>query len=161
METTLTVIPVDLSIILRVVLAFGWGIGWAAYIELHRHGQFLATERTWITVVIGVGVDLAIAWPGDWYVVTLVISASSIGIIARSLMNEQKAASINWQGYKVKHGLEDAAAIVGNVIRQLQTILDKNNLPAGDVANISRALNDTHKLKETIIAARRGETLSK
>lgn len=161
MGATLTVIPVDLLLILRVLLAFGWGWSWAAYLQFTERGQFLAQKRTWVTVVVGVGVDLLIAWPAGWYTITLVIAASSIGIIFRSLSNEEKADDVNWQGYKVKHGLEDAAAIVSDVIKQLQRILDENQLPAPEVAAISRTLSRTQKLKETILAARRGETLSK
>lgn len=161
MDGNFAVISLDYPLILRVLLAFGWGIGWAAYLELHRHGQFLATERTWLTVVIGIGVDLAIAWPGDWYVVALVIGASSVGVIARSLMNEQRQASVNWQGYKVKHGLEDAAVVVADVIRKLEDLLTGGELPAGASSEISKTLSRAQRLKEIIIAARRGDTLAK
>lgn len=73
-------------------LAFIWGLFWACYLQFTRLGRFLAVQRTWITVVIGVGVDLIIArrfmsnkeW---WWLVTM-IAMSSIPIIGRSLFNE-------------------------------------------------------------------------
>lgn len=158
MNETITYISVDLLLILRVLLAFGWGFAWAAYLQFTRHGQFLALERTWLTVVIGIGVDLLIAYPGDWYTITLIISFSSIGIIFRSLINESKRDATNWAGYKIKHGLEDAAAVVGEVVTHLEDILQSNNLAASDVASISKILSRAQRLKEIIIAARRGDT---
>jgi hypothetical protein len=161
MDTTLAQISVDLVLILRVLLGFLWGAGLAAYLQLTRHGQFMATERTWLTVVAGIGVDLLIAYPGDWWTVVAVITASSVGIITRSLLNEQKRDEVNWTGYKVKHGLEDAAAVAMEVIKLLGDTLQTNGLPAKDVAQISQTLAKALRLKEIILAARRGETLSK
>ena len=55
-------------------------------------GRFMAARLTWLTVVIGIGVDLAIALfiiPLDaWLRIAGVIAASSIAIIARSLLND-------------------------------------------------------------------------
>ena len=50
----------------------------------------MAKERTWLTVVAGIGVDLLIAYPAGWWTILFVISASSLGIIARSLINEHR-----------------------------------------------------------------------
>lgn len=161
MTVPITYISVDLLLILRILLAFGWGFAWAAILQFTRHGQFLAMERTWLTVVIGVGVDLLIAYPADWYTIALVISFSSVGIIVRSLLNESKRDETNWHGYKVKHGLEDAAALIGEIITRLEKILQTNSLPPADVAAISQALGRAGRLKETILAARRGDTLTK
>ena len=53
---------------------------------------WLAVNRTWLAVVIGVGVDLVmlllILAPRTWASVAGVIAASGIGIIVRSLYNE-------------------------------------------------------------------------
>lgn len=69
-----------------------WGIAWALFLQWTTLGRFLAIRRTWITVVIGVGVDLVLVlaiipftW---WWRVLAVIVLSSLGIIARSLINE-------------------------------------------------------------------------
>jgi hypothetical protein len=161
MDTVMTVISVDLLLILRVLLAFGWGFAWAAYLQFTDHGRFLAIERTWLTVVVGIGVDLLIAYQADWWTVMMVISVSSVGIIIRSLWNERHRDTTNWTGYKVKHGLEDAAATVADVISRLEQILADNHLPAGEVAAISQTLGRAQRLKEIILAARRGETLVK
>lgn len=161
MTGNVALISIDYPMILRVLLAFAWGIGFATYLETNRHGQFLVSERTWLTVVIGIGVDLLIAYPGDWWTVLTVIAASSVGIIARSLMNEQQRDTVNWQGYKVKHGLEDAAVVVADVIRKLEDLLTAGEMPAAASSEISRTLSRAQRLKEIIIAARRGDTLAK
>jgi len=74
------------------ILAFFWGAIWASLLQFTRLGRFLALKRTWVTVVIGVGVDLLLvkaflSW-ADWLRLAAVIGLSSVGIIARSLINE-------------------------------------------------------------------------
>ena len=69
-----------------------WGGLWALFLQWHPWGQWLAIKRTWLTVVIGVGVDLAILllvleWSA-WTSVAGVIAVSGIGVIVRSLYNE-------------------------------------------------------------------------
>jgi len=74
-----------------LILAAIWGAFWALFLQTTGPGKFLAARRAWLTVVIGIGVDLAILWaliPAQWPIVAGVITASSIGIIARSLANE-------------------------------------------------------------------------
>ena len=79
-------------IALTAILALIWGAIWALFLQMHPWGQWLAIKRTWLTVVIGVGVDMALLLLvldiGTWSAVAAVIAASSIGIIARSLYNE-------------------------------------------------------------------------
>jgi hypothetical protein len=69
-----------------------WGAIWAAFLQWHRLGRFLAVKRTWITVVIGVGVDLLLVLLvvslETWLYVVAVLAASSVPIVARSLYNE-------------------------------------------------------------------------
>ena len=81
---------------LEFFLAVFWGFLWAATLQFTRLGQFLARRRAWVTVVVGVGGDLAIALfvvPWDaWWRVALIVVASSAGIIFRSLWNEKQAA---------------------------------------------------------------------
>lgn len=77
---------------LALCLAFVWGVIWALFLQFHRYGRWLAVRRTWITVVVGVGVDLALLAllldPHTWVTVAAVVAASSVGVIVRSLVNE-------------------------------------------------------------------------
>lgn len=79
-------------IALTAILALIWGAIWALFLQLHPWGQWLAIKRTWLTVVIGVGVDMALLLLvldiRTWSAVAAVIAASSVGIIGRSLYNE-------------------------------------------------------------------------
>jgi hypothetical protein len=79
-------------IILAAILALVWGGIWAVVLQRTALGHYLARRRTWITVVVGVGVDivimrLALSWE-ELAVVFIVVAASSTGVIARSLVNE-------------------------------------------------------------------------
>ena len=77
-----------------LLLAAVWGVVWALFLQRHPWGQWLAVRRTWLTVVAGVGVDLALLATvldlATWLTVAGVIAASSIGIIARSIANERR-----------------------------------------------------------------------
>lgn len=74
------------------LLALIWGVIWSAYLQFFRLGRFLAEKRTWLTVVIGVGVDLLILYPlvprREWIKFFSIIALSSVAIIFRSLWNE-------------------------------------------------------------------------
>lgn len=69
-----------------------WGVLWALFLQCTEAGQFLVLRRTWLTVAVGIGVDLLILLallPLEmWLMVVGVIGASAVGIIARSLLNE-------------------------------------------------------------------------
>ena len=77
-----------------LLLAAVWGVVWALFLQYHPWGQWLAVRRTWLTVVAGIGVDLALLATvldlAAWLLVAGVIAASSIGIIARSIANERR-----------------------------------------------------------------------
>lgn len=80
--------------VLACILAFFWGGIWAAFLQFTRAGQFLAAKRTWITVVVGLGLDLLILllvlpWQ-IWLQVFFVIVFSAVLIILRSLVNEYR-----------------------------------------------------------------------
>lgn len=154
MDHELTQISVDLLLIARVLAAFSWGVGWAAFLQFNRQGQFLAERRTWITVVIGVGLDLLIAYPGDWWTVVLIISFSSLGVIFRSLWNEAQGV-VSPSSYKLKHHLEDIAALTDTAIDQLTALLDAN-LSGAHVAAVSRILANIHQIHDHVIDARNG-----
>lgn len=76
-----------------LLLALIWGAIWALFLQLTRPGRFLAFRRTWITVVVGVGVDLLLALVvvpfAHWWPTALLVVISGLPIIVRSLYNEQ------------------------------------------------------------------------
>jgi hypothetical protein len=78
---------------LRIIAAV-WGAIWALCLQKTQWGRWLALHRTWLTVVVGVGVNLAIlcfVLPRKlWFSVAEVFALSSIGIILRSLINEYR-----------------------------------------------------------------------
>lgn len=86
------------------IIALIWGIVWASFLQFHHLGRFLALKRTWLTVVIGIGIDLLIALRlipfVYWQRVLTVIALSSIGIIFRSLANELAEVDEELNGYK-------------------------------------------------------------
>ncbi|MBN2390731.1 MAG: hypothetical protein JXR84_08410 [Anaerolineae bacterium] len=81
-------------VLFSIILALFWGVLWAGFLQFNPAGRYLALRRTWLTVVIGVGVDLLIlatVIPLEaWLPTCTVIAASSLGIIARSLYNEHQ-----------------------------------------------------------------------
>ena len=144
----------DWSLIGRCFLALLWGGLWALFLQYHRMGHFLVAERTWITVVVGVGVDLLIAFGGDWWTCAAVIVFSSIGIIARSLINEQRPRLPS--GYKVLWGLEDAMACSLELVGILEGLVEGEQ-DGKRVVGMSQALRLAHRLNELARDARRGE----
>jgi len=99
---------------LGVFLGLFWGAVWAAFLEWIPFGRFLVKRRTWITVVVGVGGDLAIALGTvdfeAWQQVTLIVAASALPIILRSLLHESgETASVRLPN-KVIWGVEDILA---------------------------------------------------
>ena len=148
-------ITVDLGLIARCSVALLWGILWACAIQFNRLGKFLVQERTWISVVIGVGVDLLIGIGATWWVMWLVFAFSSIGIIARSLINEHEY-NPDVNSYKHKWILGDSIDLLGDVIGYLERALDAEG---GADAHMyaSKALTQTHKAQRLIEVARYGQ----
>lgn len=96
-----------MMVILACVLAGVWGVVWAAVLQFTRLGAFLAVKRTWLTVVIGVGMDLLILllvvdWL-EWLLVCAVVGCSSLGMVGRSLYNEAMETD------EILNGFKDAA----------------------------------------------------
>ncbi len=79
---------------LSLILAGVWGCIWAALLQHTTWGRFLALRRAWLAVVIGIGVDLLILLAviplTAWLSICAIIACSAIGIIGRSLANEQR-----------------------------------------------------------------------
>jgi len=75
-----------------VLSELAFGVLWAAILQHTAWGRRLAQRRTWITVVIGVAGTVLLAWPVLPIVflwrITIAFCCSSVGIIARSLVNE-------------------------------------------------------------------------
>lgn len=114
----------EITFFWRVFAAFCWGLGWAVYLQFSRRGRWLAEERTWITVVVGIGVDLLIAFNADWLTCAAVIIASSGGIIWRSLVNEKKRAGLGrnktlWAFEDVVVLTKEAMEIADDVVESL------------------------------------------
>ena len=93
LKVTLSFAVVALPLGLVFGLALAWGIAYALALEKVAFLRWLVDKRTWITVVIGVGVDLALAFfivPFEWWWrVALVVVLSAMGIIARSIYLER------------------------------------------------------------------------
>jgi hypothetical protein len=76
------------------LLALFWGMGYALFLWGTGPGRFLRLRRTWLSVVIGVGVDLLIGllvvdvrvWAG----LAGVVSCSAVGIVVAALSGEYR-----------------------------------------------------------------------
>lgn len=75
-----------------LILALFWGFVLAGFLQFVPIGRFLAKRRTWITVVVGIGLDLVLGYlmlPWEaWLAMVEIVALSSVGIIVRSLYNE-------------------------------------------------------------------------
>ncbi len=75
-----------------------WGSLWAICLQHTHWGRKLAARRTWLTVLIGIGMTVILMWPILPLVALVKIGAafvlSSIGIIARSLTNENRVDKV-------------------------------------------------------------------
>lgn len=157
MNQELFQISVDLWLISRLCIGFIWGATWAAFIQFNRQGQFLVRRRTWITVVIGIGIDLLIAYQADWNTTTLVIGMSAIGIIFRSLWNESQDHELNDNSYKLKWALMDGIALADKVVSSLTRLLADEPLSQPVMVQVSKTLAVAHQIKLLLKEARKGE----
>lgn len=76
-----------------IVLAAVWGTGYALFLQTYP-GRFLAARLTWLSVVIGIGVDLVIAAVAIGLETALLvgglIALSAVPIVVRSFVNEMR-----------------------------------------------------------------------
>lgn len=142
-------ISVDLLLIGRLLLALIWGILFAVCLQFTKKGKFLADERTWITVVVGVGVDLALSFGGDWWTVVGVIAFSSLGLIFRSLWNEEKTSSRGSGRTKMMWALEDVIVICRELIDLLTLLISDQTGEIPD-AKIAEALSLAYQIKDRV-----------
>lgn len=84
----------SIGFVIAVFLAVFWGIAWAMALQFTRWGRWLVLRRTWLSVVVGVGVDLLIVAAflpfEEWLRLVAVIALSSLGLVFRSIHNEHK-----------------------------------------------------------------------
>ncbi len=101
----------DTATIFGLALGIIWGIVWALFLQRTYAGRFMAARLTWLSVVIGIGVDLIIAFfvvPFEaWIRIAAIITLSSIGIIVRSLLND---SSDHRALIERKHGDQNTSA---------------------------------------------------
>jgi hypothetical protein len=109
-----------------------------------------------VTVVAGVGVDLLLGIGAPWWTLWLIVACSSVGIIARSLLNEHAETEPALNRYKTKWQMEDTIDRCGDVIGALEQALAAHD-EATRVQHISQALTAAHQASRDITAARYGE----
>lgn len=151
-------ISIDSLLILRLVGAFVWGFIWAIFIYKARSGISLRQDHTWVTVVIGVGVDLLVSFQADWWTVAAVIALSSVGVIGFSTFYPHKDESPT--GYKIIGYIEDATALCLRTIRDLEEALDASENGKMSLA-LSKVLANIHKAHALMVMARGGEFMKR
>jgi len=152
---------------LDIVLALFWGCLWAAFLQFVRIGQWLAEKRTWVTVVIGVGVDLLIAWfvidVESWVRVALIVAASGLGIIYRSIYNEHHERELGDRPRlpnKTLWSLDDVHdGLYVRMEQNLRAIEEMaHNMGSSDIlAGCAMVQRDLEKVRRRVLDARRGE----
>ncbi len=77
-----------------LLLAGLWGTLYALWLQRTRQGAFLAARMTWLSVVIGCGVNLLIALlvmdVSTWLLLVGLFVTSGVPIVIRSLSNEHR-----------------------------------------------------------------------
>jgi len=146
---------VDLILIARCLGGLLWGILWAVFIQYHRMGRFLVTARTWIAVVVGVGVDLLLGIGAPWWALWLIVGLSSIGVITRSLLNEHAQTAPALNRYRTKWQMEDTLDECGDIIGLLDQALTAATLATAQ-ERVSQALAKVHHAQRLMTAARYG-----
>lgn len=153
MEEPLVLISLNPVFFLRLFVAFSWGIGYALFIQFHPWGRYLAEERTHYSVVIGIIVDLGIAFKEDWATIAMVITVSYIGIFIRSTYNERN--KVPRLPNKTQWNLADITTLALDQIAILTTIMnDAQNLPQDIIKPLSTILLKTHRIKAKVEDAR-------
>lgn len=150
-------ISLNLVLILRLLLAFFWGWSLALFLQFTHIGKFWAEERTWLTVVIGVGVDWLISYDGSalWWTMGGILATSAVGILARSWHNENRDAGNPRLPNKTQWSLDAANTYTQDMISILSRALSETDRVA-QIGNISNSISLAHQIQAKIIDARRG-----
>jgi hypothetical protein len=147
-------LSIDLLLIGRCSAAIVWGVLFAVFLQYNRMGQFIAEKRTWLAVVIGVGADLLLGTGAAWWQLWMIVAFSSIGIIARSLINEHNAPEPALNAYRTKWEMQDAIDFCGDAIGLLTAGLESEEAELRGKA--SKALAQVYKAQRLITEARYG-----
>lgn len=147
-------LSVDLLLIGRCLGALVWGILLAVFLQYSRMGQFIADKRTWLAVVLGVGADLLLGTGAAWWELWLIVAFSSVGIIARSLINERNAPEPALNAYRTKWEMQDAIDASGDAIGLLTAGLESEEAELRGKA--SKALAQVYKAQRLMTEARYG-----
>lgn len=71
------------------LLALSWGFVYATFLWLTGPGRFLRLRRTWVSVVVGIGVDLLIGLLvveiAAWLRLAAIVALSGVGIVGFAL----------------------------------------------------------------------------
>lgn len=147
---------VDLLLIGRCLAAVLWGVLLALTLQFTRVGQYLSERQMWFVVSVGAGVNLLIGFNAAWLTLVLIFAGSSLGIIARAVINQSRQAEPDLHAYRTKWGMEDAIDRLGDLIGLLQRTLEEGN---GDkkASLVSQALSKAHQAQRAITTARYGE----
>lgn len=145
----------DLLTFLRAFGGLLWGGAWAAALQFSRKGQFLAIERTWITVVVGVGIDMAIAYGGDWWTVMIVLFFSSLPIIYRSIHNEQ-TQPVEFRRNKVLWNIGDVQALLQDLGQIIDQVLE-TELPQPALRRMQEMIRLVKRMDQKLRDANNGE----
>jgi len=155
----------DWLLLVRLLFALSWGVGLAFFLQRTKLGQYLAVERTWITVVVGVGIDWLIAAGMDlytWLVMGGIIAASAFGIIIRSIRNEHKKARKNGRNpihyNNMVNSLDEASAMAMDLNNAVLRLLrDSQELKREDILAIKDIIATSTTLQIKVTDARKGE----
>ena len=145
---------IDLLLIGRCLGALVWGVLLAVFLQYNRMGQFIAEKRTWLAVVIGVGADLLLVTGAAWWEFWLIVALSSVGVIARSLINEHNAPEPALNAYRTKWEMQDAIDRCGDAIGLLIAGLESEE--DGLRGKASKALAQVYKAQRLMTEARYG-----
>ena len=150
-------ITIDLVLILRLLLAGSFGGFYAIFLEFSAQGRYLAKQLTWLAVVIGVGVDLAIAYNANWWTTVAVVAFSSVGIIARSLVAaSRERPDIDLGRYKTKWVLDDLDDDASDLTGVLSDLLRNGKLGQMETGKIGVALAIASRISNVVNAALMG-----
>ena len=144
-------------------LAVLWGAVWAIVLQFTPIGQFIASKHKWVTVVVGVGVDLLLALPITpfeyWWPITVIVFLSSLGIIYRSLHNEQAGESPEKVRLKNKVGwaFQDIIVLAKNGQEQIDELAEQPTHPTDMVLAIMKIRARLTEMERLAKDAQRGE----
>jgi len=145
------------------VLALFWGIFWAGFLQFVPLGRFLAKRRTWVTVVVGVGVDLGfglLVVPFEyWWPMALVVALSGFGVVYRSLYNEQ--AQDDPEKVRLKNkviwALEDVVALAMDAHGELEEVAGRLEGEPGLLVDVVGVMRQVMEIERLARDGRRGE----